>query len=157
MKKPSPFLFRNISTEIQIKSRKGTHCPHCGQFSKQYLRPLSAHIARFLIRLYRAQQHHEHHYTTRELYPRDNKSSTDGVFARHWGLIEVVEDANASGAPIGSMRLTDKGRRFVLDVERVPQYALLYNCECLGLQGVQIGIKDALLTKFNYDELMKEV
>jgi len=157
MKKPSPYSFQQIATEIQTKSRKGVHCPHCGQFAKQYLRLLSAHIARFLIRLYRAQQRHDHHYTTRELYPRDNKASTDGVLARHWGLIEVVEDANSMGAPIGSMKLTDKGRRFVLDVERVPQYALVYNCECIALQGIQIGIKKALGVKQSYEDLMKEV
>ena len=37
---------------------------------------------------------------------------------------------------------------------KVQKYARIYNDCCLGLEGDLVGIRDALGTKFDYDELM---
>jgi len=111
-------------------------------------------VARFLIKLYTAQQSHDRYYTTRELYPRDNKASTEGVIARYWGLIDIADTHNPGGAPVGSYYLTNLGRRFVMGVAHVQSHAFTYNGELLGLDGNLVSIHDALGKKFNYDDLM---
>ena len=154
MKTQSEKPYEEIAQEIKDGCDKGVYCPHCGQWAKKYRKVMGSPTARFLIKLYTAQQNHERFYTTRDLYPRDNKASTEGVTARFWGLIEVVDATNSGGAPVGSYRLTDKGRRFVMGAEHVPSHAYTYNGELLGLDGNMVGIYDALGKKFNYDDLM---
>ncbi|PNX50904.1 MAG: hypothetical protein BV458_12380 [Thermoplasmata archaeon M9B2D] len=160
MKKKSPYPFKELSPEMQDAVRKGVYCPHCGQFAKAYCRPMGSQIAKFLIRLLRAHKLYgdDRFFTSRELYPKDNKSATDGVLARHWGLIEVADATNTMGAPAGAYKLTDKGRRFVQGVEYIASHAIIYNNELLKLDGRKlIDIRDAIGKKGNYDELMREV
>lgn len=148
------YLFADISEEIKNGCDRGIHCPHCGQWAKKYRKALGSPIARFLLRLYHAQQVHERWYTTRDLYPRDNKASTEGVLSKHWGLIEVLETQNSGGAPAGAYRLTDKGRQFALGNLWVPSHVYLYNGELLGLDGEQRNIHTALGKKWNYEDLL---
>jgi hypothetical protein len=42
----------------------------------------------------------------------------------------------------------------VKDRYRVQKYALVYDGRVLGFEGPEIGIIDALKTRFRYDELM---
>ena len=154
MKKPSPIEYSDIDPLIRNNSEKGIHCPCCGQWARKYVKAIGSPIARFLIRLYLQQQKHNRFYTTRELYPRDNKASTEGVLARYWGLIEVAEVTNSGGAPVGSYRLTDMGRRFVVGSEYVPSHAHIYNGELLELSGDMRNIHTALTKKWDYNELM---
>ncbi len=154
MKTKSKYPFETINEDIKAGCDKGIHCPHCGQWAKKYRKGLTSSVAKFLIKLYVAQQHHDRYYKTRELYPGDNKASTEGVIARFWGLIDVAETHDSGGAPVGSYHLTDLGRRFVMDVERVKSHAFTYNSELLGLDGKMVSIHDALRKKYNYDDLM---
>lgn len=154
MKRTSPYPFESLHPDIQRLSHKGAYCPQCGHYVRQYRRSLNSNMARFLIKLYHAQSRYDRWYTTRELYPRDNKASTDGIMTRFWGLLEVQEAVNQAGAPVGSFKLTDAGRRFVLNSTYVMQYACIYNGECIGIEGKYVRIQDVLKKKFNYDELM---
>lgn len=154
--------FDQISPEIQNGCRrpKGITCTHCGRLAKMYRKKLGAPIARFLILLYNVSARGEHgaYHKTRELYPRDNKSSTEGVCARFWGLIEVADATNSAGAPVGTFRLTDLGRRFVNGLEFLPMYVRTYNNEQLGPpEGPLTNIKESLGKKFVYSDLMKGV
>lgn len=155
MKKESPIKYQEISPEIRSKCEKGVYCPYCGQWARKYRKSLSSPIARFILKLYHAQQTHDRPYTTRELYPRDNKASTEGVLARHWGLIEVLDGTNSGGAPAGSYRLTDKGRQFALGRLFLPSHVYLYNGELLGMDGPMRDIHTALGKKWSYQELME--
>jgi len=159
MKRPSPITYDLIDDTLKRAMKKGTYCSHCGQYVKEYVKPLGAPIARFLIRLYRAHQHFgdDRFFTTRELFPRDNKASTEGVVARYWDLIEVADATNSGGAPVGAYRLTVDGRRFVQGLHYVKSHARTYNGELLELDGNMVNIQDALGKKWNYDELMREV
>ena len=157
MKKLSPVLFAQVDEQIKSKCESGIFCPMCGQYAKKYRRKFNSAIAKFLIKLYRLQSAYDRYYTTRELYPRDNKASTKGVLARHWGLIEVRETQNEGGAPAGTFKLTEKGLRFVNRLEYVPAYVYIYNGECLGLDGDQLSILEALGNKFDYEELLRGV
>lgn len=157
MKKLSPIPFAQIDEKIKATCESGVYCPMCGQYAKKYRRKFNSAIARFLIKLYRFQTVYDRYYTTRELYPRDNKASTEGVLARHWGLLEVREVQNMGGAPAGTFKLTDQGRRFVNRLAYVNSHAWIYNGECLGLDGDLLGIEQALGNKFKYDELLSGV
>ena len=157
MKKESPIAYEDLSPSIRDGCEEGVWCTSCGKWAKKYRRAMGASIAKFLIDLYRAQQNHDRHWKTRELYPRDNKASTEGVLARHWGLIDIIEETNKAGAPVGSYKLTEKGRRFIHVLEYVPSHVYLYNGQCLGLDGKLMSIREALGKKFDYDELMRGV
>ena len=154
MKKKNKIPYSDIHPDIKAACDKGTYCTHCGRWAQKYRKGLCSEVARFLIRLYVAQQNHDRYYTTRELLPRDNKASTEGVTARHWGLIDVAGTHNSGNAPVGSFHLTDLGRRFVMGVEHVRSHAFTYNNELLGLDGKLVSIQDVLGKKFNYDDLM---
>ncbi|MCP4601281.1 MAG: hypothetical protein GY847_12285 [Proteobacteria bacterium] len=156
MKQKSPINYEDIHDDIKDKCRTGTYCAHCGQRAQMYTKNLGSPVARFLIRLYRSQQSHERAYLTRELYPRDNKASTEGVIARFWGLIETVDATNSGGAPAGAHKLTNLGKRFVQGLEWLPAYVDVYNNECvMQPYGKLRDIHTALGVKFNYDDLMK--
>ena len=93
MKRESPVKYETLDENIKRDMQgKGTYCSHCGQYVKMYIKPLSASIAKFLIHLYRAHQRFgdERFFTTRELYPKDNKASTEGVLARHWNQVALT-------------------------------------------------------------------
>ena len=154
MPKQEPILFEDISDEIKAKCDSGVYCPHCGKWAKKYRRAFNSEMSRFLIRLYNAQQRYNKNYTTRELYPTDNKANTSGVDARHWELIDVAEAHNIGGAPTGSFSLTNAGRQFVMGLKYIHSHAVTYNGELLGLTGDLVNIYDTLGTKFNYDNLM---
>lgn len=157
MKRQSPITYAMIDEEIkQDLYGKGTYCKHCGQHAQMYRKPLSAAVARFLIRLYRAHQRlgDDRYFTTRELHPKDNKASTEGVLARFWGLTVIADASNKVGAPSGAHKLTDKGRRFVQNLEHVKSHAHIYNGELIKVDGELRNIEDILP---DYEEVMKEI
>lgn len=74
---------------------------------------------------------------------------------RHWGLIEEHVEKREDGGRAGVWRVTLTGEAFLLrHGASVPQYAVVYNDECLRLEGEQVTIRDALGSAFDYDELM---
>lgn len=122
----------------------GVICPACGQFAKDYERPLNSLQASALITCYRAAGDDWFHAPS--LVGR-----AGGEFAklRHWGLIEGG-DGHA-----GRWRITPKGIDFLFRRIRVPQRARYYAGEFLGLVGAENWtIDDALGKKFDYAELM---
>jgi hypothetical protein len=80
----------------------------------------------------------------------------DWAKLRLWGLLDPKEDELRSDGSQrnGLWRITPHGKLFVLNTLKVPKYIYLYDNQINGTEGPQIGIKDALKTKFNYDQLM---
>ncbi len=154
MSKKTPIEYEDISDHIKNNCEKGTYCAHCGKWAKKYRKSFNSEMSRFLIRLYNAQQRYDKNYTTRELYPNDNKANSSGIDSHRWGLIEIAEAHNSGGAPTGSYRLTDLGRQFVLGKASILSHTTTYNGELLGLSGNQVTIHDTLGVKFNYGNLM---
>lgn len=133
---------------------KGAACPLCGQHAKLYKRKINSGAARGLITMY-------------HLYGRDwghlpstaTLSRLGGEFARLalWGLVEEATEKRPDGGRAGYWRLTDKGIAFLKGQLHVPTYALVYNGRSFGFEGNAVSIKDALGTKFNYEDLMQGV
>lgn len=137
-----------------FQTNEGLICPGCGQFFKKYKKRCHTEMALFLIKLVKMWKRHMRYYTTRELFPKDHKATTEGVLLRHWGLIEVLEAHNTAGAPAGSYRPTEKGLQFVHGVISIPSHVHLVNNRGVGFSDKMITIKEALGTKFDYDVLM---
>ena len=132
----------------------GCRCPCCDQLVKLYRRKLHAEMALFLIKLVRAWEEEPRPYHVRELVPSITKSSTDGAYLAHWGLLtrSNSEDERTRG---GIYAPTEKGIAFVHGQHRVPSHVhLLYN-KVMGWADTQTDIVTALGDRFDYWELMR--
>lgn len=142
--------------------REGHTCPCCRQFAKVYKRALPSASAVVLIAMYRwrGERTDEGWIFIPDLLTQTSLSRTAqqggyGLLSHHWGLIEKQVGTREDGSDrVGFWRLTEKGRLFVRSLDTVEKYALLYNGRCLGHEGPQINIHDALGKKFDYSELM---
>jgi hypothetical protein len=149
-----------------LGERKPETCPACQQRVQVYSRTIHSAMARFLLALYRAPS---------ELVTADRwvhapslgrarpawriAEGGDNAKLRYWGLIECATGPRPDGsAHTGYMRITPAGQAFARDELRVPKRALLYDDKFLRWEDdtVLIGIRDALGTKFDYDQLMRD-
>lgn len=131
----------------RMKTREGTRCPCCEQFCKVYRRKISSPMARWLIHAVFLWKKNEV-----SLHAGDDwsvailKGSGDFAKLRFWGLIEPLHGNRWYPTALG----TD----FVQDRVTVPEVALVFNDACLGFDGARVRIRDALGSRFNYDEIM---
>lgn len=131
---------------------EGERCPCCTQMAKVYRRTIHSTMARTLV-----VAHHQHgldwfHLAT--LTATTGRGGEEGKL-RYWGLIEEETGRRPDGGRSGWWRITPLGADFVLGRAKVQKYARIYDGRCLGLDGEEISIRDALGKKFNYDELMR--
>lgn len=117
-----------------------TDCPCCGRNAKLYKRHLNAGMARGLIVMYR-----EAGLSWQVCSQTDAREETK---LSYWGLIE--RDPNQRGR----RRVTSKGEDWLRGSATVPECAYVFGGSCLGHDGKQITIKQALGNKFDYTELM---
>lgn len=134
------------------KHAEGVHCPCCGQFAKVYWRTITSAMARALIILWRAggTDHWVHGPTLL------GGARADEGKLRYWGLLQESKERRDDGGRAGYWRVTEVGESFIRGKTVVPQYALVYDGACLDFAGAHIGIRDALGTRFNYEDLMNQ-
>lgn len=131
---------------------EGVTCPCCGQFAKAYRRKISAPMARVLIDMYRVSEFDWVYL------PSLRSAGQDEALARHWGIIDAKPGLRPDGArQQGWWALTARGQLWVEGKVAIPKYARIYNSQLVGLEGPDVTIKDALGSRFNYDELMRGV
>lgn len=131
---------------------QGAHCPLCGQHAKMYRRKINSGMARSLIHIYRIAGNGWVHVSA-----IGARSREEGKLA-YWGLLEEQKATGLHGGRAGYWRLTDKGIAFVRGNLKVEKYALIYDGRVYGFDGTEmISIKDALGTKFDYQDLMNGV
>lgn len=143
---------------LNVNCNKGTHCPCCNQFVKVYKRKLNSGMAISLIDIYKM-----HLNVGIASWLQVNKELTDiGKIAypayaslHYWGLLEAKNNIlNPAKKHSGLWKITPLGIEFVKNQTTVQKYAILYNKKLLKLDGIDINIKDALGSKFNYTQLM---
>ena len=147
-----------MNTLTEAKSYLRTHfvqgvkCPCCDQFVKQYKRGISAATAVKLIRLY----HMPRGFHDYRKLCRLKEQIGDFPKLRYWGLTELQpKDPDVTETRTSGMwAITAKGIAFVENLITVPKYVLLYDSNLRGFEGAEVGIKETLGTKFNYQELM---
>lgn len=137
--------------------RKECICPHCGHKSIEYLRKLNSNMAYTLLSLYR---HKVFSFVHVEKFLKEHGYPRSGDFHKlvHWGFIEKKSGEKEDGNPDnGFYKITGRGIMFAESKATAKEIALIMDNEFKGFAGRDIDIKDALGTKFNYNELMDNI
>lgn len=130
----------------------GHKCPVCTQLCKVYKRKVHATMARTLIAMYR-QGKRDWVYL-----PDIPQKSRDSTGMAWWKLIEEENVVRPDGGRAGWWRVTEVGEKWLTEQIGIPKYAKVYDGRCLGYDRSEYQtIRDALGTRFNYDELMAGV
>lgn len=138
---------------LSINAHDGADCPACGQYVKVYKRKITSTMARSLIEMYREAGKEYAHLPT----VISSQRADEGKLA-YWGLLEEEKVRRPDGGRAGYWRVTDLGEAFIRSGLAVPKYAYVFNGKVLSLDNsVNVSIKDALGTKFDYAELMAGV
>jgi hypothetical protein len=143
--------------ELYSELGKGTICPCCNQFSKEYNRKLNSGMARTLIHIYKSSESKKGEWLHVKDYLRRKEylNSHDWTLLKFWGLIEPkIEEREDGSNRNGFYKITINGIDFVNNILKVKSHIRIYNGECLGLSGDLISIKQALNNKFDYEKLM---
>lgn len=139
---------------------KGCVCPACEQICKRYTRKLSSSMAYGLYLIYKLSVNRENQWIHLE---DEFKKLTDVPSAirgdlpklRYWSLIEKLEHAKDDGNPnSGFYRITKAGEDFINGKSSVRKYVKIYNNQLYGFDGDFTTFKQALGSKFNYEQLM---
>ena len=129
---------------------KGTKCPCCDQNVKLHPFKLTSGVAAVLIKFYKERD-------KGWINPIKEFKTNNGNYAklRHWGFLEKKsENDNPKIKSSGLWRITPTGILFATNKIDVQEKVKLYNNQYFGREGDWITIKDALGTKFDFEELM---
>lgn len=166
---PKTATLEEAKAWLRARFFDGAVCPCCAQNVKLYKRSLHGGMAASLIAFAKV---------TQATSPKDGWLKVPDDFVqttklvtvlgnreynklRYWGLLEgqAPEQNLESDTPYsGLWRITELGFRFVRGEVKLPKNVFVYNKNQLkppvGTVVEDIDIKQALGTKFNYDELM---
>lgn len=157
---PGDLTLDEARAVIQRRRSEGLACPLCDQNVKVYRRKLGSATVRTMIVM---MQHAGSGYVhvpdlLGRVAPALLSQGGYATMGHWWGLLEESPECREDGSKSsGKWRVTEKGVRFLHQQLRVPKYALLYNDECLGFDGPEIHIGEALGNKFDYAALMAGV
>jgi len=138
-----------------VSAKKSNHadCPLCEQLVKVYRRKVTSSMARMLIKMYRFDG--KNFIYLPDL--RSGNDSRDDAMMQYWGLIEEEKIRRPDGGRAGYWKVTDAGEEWLKGSTTIPCYALVYNGKCLGFEGKDATIKDALGKNFNLEDLMNGI
>ena len=142
---------------VDDRLEEGVECPCCGQFCKLYKRKLNSGMAAGLVWLTREYLRSGEWINIPETGPRF-LLRTGGQFSvlEHWGLIEQQASDDGAKRTSGMWRPTDKGVDFATKKVRVPSHVHLYDNTVRGWSDRSLDVVEALGSKFDYAELMKD-
>lgn len=155
---PGPTLAQ-ARAQFYENLRDGTTCPCCDRYAKMYKRNLNSAMAATLIGMYKAWMRDPGSWIHMISVHNFGLPSRDYGTLEHWGLTEAKGETRKDGNPeSGFHRITEKGRDFVEGKTLLRKYVFLYNNTRFDVNDEssfeEIGIKQALGTKFDYDQLM---
>ena len=136
----------------------GLACPCCDQFAKRYKRQIHSMMARGLLELWRLDGQRRW-VDVKEIKDRlrdldTSYPTSDFAKLSYWGLIVQMGAAKSDQRTSGLWQITPKGVDFVLGVATVQRYARIYDGRRTGLDGEPVSIREALSSRFSYEELM---
>ena len=144
-------------TEMLANLDEGTHCPCCYRFIKRYRRKLNSGMCRTLIWLY----HHQRETGQRwvkvaDVAPTHVLRTNEISRLTLWNLVKEKslsddEDSRTSG----QYRITNAGTDFVEGKLHMPSHVLLMSNKVESFSDTKTSIKEALGSKFSYNELME--
>lgn len=139
----------------QLQDGKKMDCPCCGRYAQMYKRTIHHSVARKLIELYKMGG--EYSFVHSSVFVRPGETSIgDFAKAKYWGLMIAAENTDDKKKTSGMWKLTDKGVGFVMDLIRVPRYALVFDDRVFGFtEDDKVSIRDCLASGgFDYSQLM---
>jgi len=83
--------------------------------------------------------------------------SGDYAKLRFWGLIEAHDVRTIIVNASGYWKITKDGKDFVTGKTSVQKYALVYNNQCLGMDGPLVTIQQCFGKKFDYRQQVWDV
>lgn len=137
-----------------LRDEGETHCVACDRYMKVYPRKILPDMARFLLWLV-----HRHQQSGQWSHVREYSDTRSGDYAKllYWDLIEPRYSDDGSGRrQSGYWRPTEDGVRFALGHLAVARHALVFDNAVEGYAGGAVFIREALGTRFDYDELMQK-
>jgi len=136
-----------------LRQEKGTNCPCCGQYSKEYKRRLNSSIAACLVVLSKM-DHDAFHHVSEVLRAREmNTIGRDFALLKHWGLVEEKINMDTGKRSSGMWKITESGVQFALGELKVPRQVFLYNGQVTGRSFEETTVFEALGDRFNFSEL----
>lgn len=129
---------------------EGVICPCCDQYARVYRRRLNVPMVRALMRMYVAAGTREYVHTPTLLGGRRGEEAR----LSYWQLTKESDGTRTDGGRRGWWRVTERGELFLNGEITVPSHALVYNGQCLRLDGEPISVRDALGHDFNLRELL---
>lgn len=139
--------------------RDGIHCPCCGQLSKVYRRSITRSMAKVAFAMYargRADWHNVPELLRTVPYLR-GAAGQGGDWAKlvYWGIVERVQAERGDGSKrTGIAKLTDQGIAWMENRLTLRRWALVYDGDCIGFDGPDVSIYDALPRDFEYREIL---
>lgn len=143
-------------THLRANFEKGVECPCCGQHVKMYKRKLNSGMALFLMGLYKLTcKSMPMFYSNKQIMEKMNinTSSLDYSVMKHFDLI-APRVSELGKKDSGYWMITAKGVRFAAGHDSINKHVFLYNNKRQGFSDETITIKEALGSKFDYEELM---
>lgn len=158
---PNDTSLEEAKNWLRERFEDGAKCPCCNQFVKLYKRKLNSSMAHALILIYKFFENNQDEWLHVPSYlSRVSSSATvrggDWSKLRYWGLIEAEKATRDDGSErVGTYRMTERGKEFILSQIRVPRHVYLYNqSPVFRADEETVSIREALGDKFNYAELM---
>lgn len=139
------------------RSNEQAECDCCHQSVKKYPRTIHSTMAFMLTRLYRYDQENPGGYAhVGTLMVKGQTATSDFSKLKFWGLVveHGKDEEDSTRRTSGEWAITDKGRKFVRGEITVPKIIYMFNKKAHGTDGGEVGIRDCLGNKFNYEELM---
>jgi hypothetical protein len=150
----------SVRQEFQHVLKKGeqSDCPCCGRHAQLYRRTFHSSMAVQLIRMYQLGGCQKFTHASKLILP-GMSGSGDFSKAKYWGLIvpkdKAIYDTDTPSKANGFWRMTPAGQQFVNGLIAIPMDVTVFADEVLAESRQTITIREALGTKFNYDELME--
>jgi hypothetical protein len=153
----TPRTLSDARRDLLANLDDGVECECCGQYSKRYRRKLNSGMARVLVWLVReCSKLNGGWVNVAESAPTFVRRSNEVSRLVWWGLVEErPNDEDPTRRSSGIWRPTRRGIAFANGNASVQERVVLYNNRCEGFEGDLITIRDALGSKFDYDELMR--
>lgn len=166
-KGPEPKTLEEARREMMSQIDEGTECPCCGRHNQRYKNNLTAEIVASLCWLV---EYHCRGRDNKEWYPGIEFVDVAAKAPRfvlkfrkvsklaYWGLVEGDEKRSEEEEikkTSGRWRATRAGFDFVNKKITVAKFVLVLNSVVQSHSDEQVGILEAMRSKFSYDKLMR--
>jgi len=149
---PEEHTLRDAQQDVadSMEMGEGCDCPLCGRAVKAYHRKLAPVIVARLIVLV-GRYIESKGWESIPTEPPGKNAQFDNL--KYWDFITIAETAEEEMV----VKPTKKGYDFVRGKLNAPSHIFFFNNKQIGVSENQVGIREALEGKFDYDELMKAV